>query len=173
MEYSVREERILAKLDTWLATLGQPDQVDGTVRSILTADKSTGREPAEVVKARRDRHRLQAELDRIITAIRAGMDAKLAVSQTRELQTRIETAASTIERWERSAERAPNLTESQVRDVLAESADLVGLLHSGDRVERGRVYQSLNLNLRYEKEATTGRELVRAQSQLCGGGGRI
>lgn len=101
------------------------------------------------------------------------MDAKLAVTQTRELQTRIETAAATIERWERSAERAPNLTESQVRDVLAESADLVGLLHSGDRVERGRVYQSLNLSLRYEKEATTGRELVRAQSQLCGGGGGI
>jgi hypothetical protein len=134
----------------------------------VTADKSTGGEPGEVIKARDDRHRLQAELDRIITAIRAGMDAKLAVAQTRELQTRIETAAATIERWERSAERGPSLTESQVRDVLAESADLVGLLHSGDRVERGHVYRSLNLSLRYEKEAATGRELVRAQSQLGG-----
>jgi len=50
------------------------------------------------------------------------------------------------------------------------AADLTRLLHTGDRMDRAHVYQQLGLNLRYEKEAATGRELVRARSQLCHGG---
>jgi hypothetical protein len=55
------------------------------------------------------------------------------------------------------------------RILLADTADPTRLLQNGDRLERARLYQQLWLNLRYEEEAATGRELVRAGSQLCRG----
>jgi site-specific DNA recombinase len=171
--YAVREERILAVVDRWLGTFADPQHIEATVQSIIKADEHAEAEPAEVTQARHNRHRLQTELDRLIAAIRAGMDPQLAALQTREVQSRIATADSAIERWERSNQRIAPLHERDVRLVLADTADLIRLLQTADRVERGRIYQQLGLILRYEKEAATGRELVHARSQLCGGGGRI
>lgn len=167
---AVREERILWVVDRWLGTFADPDHIEETVRSILKADEHAEAEPAEVTQARHNRHRLQTELDRLIAAIRAGMDPQLAAPQTREVQSRIAAATSTIERWKRSNQRVAPLCEGDVPLVLADTADLIGLLQTADRVERGRVYQQLGLILRYEKEAATRRELVHARLQLCGGG---
>ena len=171
--YAVREERILAVVDHWLGTLADPDHIDATIQSILEADNRAEAEPAEVTQARQSRRRLEIELDRLIAAIRAGMDPKLAAPQTREVQARIEVAHSTIQRWGRSNQRIAPLIEADVRIILADAADLTRLLQTGDRIDRARVYQQLGLSLRYEKIAATGRELVRARSQLCRGGGWI
>ena len=171
--YAVREERILAVVDHWLGTFADPDHIDATVQSILEADNRAEAEPAEVTQARQSRRRLEIELDRLIAAIRAGMDPKLAAPQTRAVQARIEAANSTIQQWGSSNQRVAPLLEADVRIVLADAADLTGLLQTGDRIDRARVYQQFGLTLRYEKIAATGRELVHARSQLCRGGGWI
>lgn len=59
---------------------------------MLEADYRAEAEPAEVTQARQSWNRLEIELDRLIAAIRAGMDPKLAAPQTREVQARIEVA---------------------------------------------------------------------------------
>jgi hypothetical protein len=60
-----------------------------------------------------------------------------------------------------------------VRAMLDEAADLMQLVDSSDLPERATHYRPLSLSLVYETEAATGRELVRARSQLCRGGARF
>ena len=148
-----------------------PDHIDATVASILIADKGAELEPLEVTRARHQESRLAVELNRVIAAIRAGMDPVLAAGQTREIQAGIATAKSVVERWERSHERVVPLSEADVRTVLSDADDLVQLLRTADRIGRAGLYQSFGISLKYEREAATGRELVRVRSQLCRGGG--
>lgn len=128
-------------------------------------------EPAEITRARRQQRRLRTELDRMLAAIRAGMDPELAARETRKIQADIATAEATIERWERSTDRARPLTEDDVRLMITEAGGLVGLLAVGDRTERTALYRALGIRLTYEKQ-TTGHELIRARLQPSGGGGR-
>lgn len=170
--YSIREERILAAVDDWLATITDPDHLDATVEAILAADRACDPEPAEITRARRQRTQLRTELDRMLAAIRAGMDPELAARETRKIQADIATAEAAIERWERSADRASPLTEVDVRSAITDAGGLVGLLAVADRTERAALYRALGIGLTYERQ-TTGHELVRARLSLSGGGGRI
>lgn len=171
--YMVREERILAAVDSWLDTLTDRDHIEATVTAIVAADRSAEAEPAEVAGARRQSQRLEVELERMLAAIRAGMDPALAAGQTRNIQADIATARSVIEQWERSHRSAVPLKQCDVRDALTQAGGLVLMLARSDRAERAALYQALGLRLRYEKQAPTGEERVHAQLELCRGGGRI
>ncbi len=171
--YMVREERILAAVDAWLDTLTDHDHIDATVAAILAADRSLQTEPAEVVGSRRSRERLEVELDRMLAAVRAGMDPVLAAGQTRKIQSDIAAAQSVIEQWERSQTNAVPLKEWEVRDTLTQAGGLVLMLARSDRAERAELYRALGVRLRYEKQAPTGQERVHARLELCRGGGRI
>lgn len=171
--YMVREERILAALDAWLDILTDPDHIDATVAAIVAADEAGDPEPAELVQARRQCQRLERELDRMLAAIRAGMDPALAAGQTRKIQAEIANARSTIREWEHSHTTTAPLSECEVRDALTAAGGLVAILASADRTERAALYRALGLTLRYEKEAPTGEERVHVRLELCRGGGRI
>src|ERR1035441_5120381 len=118
----------------WSAPLEWPTSWSSP--SLNDAEKNNDAEPPDVTRARLHERRLEEELNRVIAAIRAGMDPALAAGQTREIQASIATAKSVIERWERSHERVAPLTEADVRIVLGQAADLTRLLQTGDRVER-------------------------------------
>ena len=49
--YMVREERLLAAVDSWLGILTNPDHLDTTIATIVAADKKTEAEPAEVTRS--------------------------------------------------------------------------------------------------------------------------
>jgi DNA invertase Pin-like site-specific DNA recombinase len=57
--YAVREERILAAVDTWLNILTDAEHLDATIAAIRAADQKSQKAPAEVVQARRHEQRLQ------------------------------------------------------------------------------------------------------------------
>lgn len=171
--YAVREERITAALDQWLADLAAPQNLDVTVAAILDADAQKDLEPAHIANARRREQQLNTELDRMLAAIRAGMDPQLAASETRKIQAEIATVTDLIHTWESSGDRSRPLTRQHVLDALGAAGDLVRLLGSADRVDRAELYRTLGLRLKYEKEAATGRELVHVRSQLRSSGGRI
>jgi hypothetical protein len=152
----VREERILAAVDSWLGNLTNPDHLDTTIATILAADKRTEAEPSDVTQARHREQRLGVELDRVLAAIRAGMDPALAANQTRKIQADILAARSAIERWGRSHKRPAPLLESDVHAVLTETRGLVQLLAAADRTDRAALYRALGLSLRYEKELQPG-----------------
>ena len=171
--YMVREERILAAVDGWLSKLTDPEHIDATVAAVLEADRSAEREPGDVVRARQRCRRLEVELDRMLAAVRAGMDPALAAGQTRKIQAEIAAARSTISQWDGSTRRPVPLTERQVCEALTQAGGLVTLRSDADRADRTALYRALGLSLRYEKEAPTGQERVHARLELCRGGGRI
>ena len=171
--YTVREERVLAALDYWLGTLTEPDRIDATVAAVVHADKATGAEPAAITQAHQRERRLEVELERVLAALRAGMDPALAAGQTRKIQADIVATRSVIDEWEKSRERPTALAEADVRAALTEAGGLITLLWEADRTERASLYGALGLSLRYEKEAPTGREVVRARLELSRGGGWI
>ena len=137
------------------------------------ADDEADTEPADVARARNREHRLAVALDRMLDAVRAGMDPTLVAGRTRKIQTDIMTARSIIERWARSHDRPTQLGEADLRAVLTATSGLVKLLGEAERIEQAAPCSPLGLSLKYEKEAPTGRELVRAQLEPNGGGGSI
>ena len=157
----------------WLATLTDPEHLDTTVAAIVAADRDTDPEPAEVTRARRQHRQLHVELDRMLAAIRAGMDPDLAAGETRKIQADIAAADALIDRWEDSTERVTPLVDADVHRAITEAGGIVGLLATADRTDRAALYQALGLKLTYEREAATGQERVHAQLQLCSGGGGI
>lgn len=165
--YMVREERILAAVDAWLGALTAPEQINATIAAILAADRAGDTEPAEVARARRLWQRRELELERMLAAIRAGMDPVLAASQTRKIQAEIAQARSVIEQWGRSHRRATPLEQCEVRGALSQAGGLVAMLATADRADRAALYRTLGLSLRYEKETPTGQERVHARLELC------
>ena len=171
--YAVREERVVEAVDAWLGQLTDPANLDATVASIADADDNAETEPSEVTQARHQLRRLEVELDRLVAAIRAGMDPTLAAGATRQVQAEMHKAESIMAEWEGSQARVAPLDDRQIRAAIAEAGGLVGLLADADRADRAALYQALCIQLRYEKERPTGRELVHVRSTLRSGGGRI
>lgn len=171
--YAVREERILTAVDSWLSELVDDEHLDATVAAILAADEPTQGEPAAVTQARRRQQKLSKELDRLLAAIRAGMDPELAVPETKKIQAELAQLAAVIENSAGSTDRPAPLTETEVRAALTEAGGLIRLLDTAGRTDRAEMYRALGLSLRYEKTAATGQERVHARLQLKRSGGRI
>lgn len=171
--YTVREERVVAAVDEWLGMLAAPDQRDATVAAILEAEAGRGAEPDHVTAARRRQQRLATELDRMLAAIRAGMDPELAATETRKIQAELAAEQAHIVAWEKSGGSARPLSEQQIREAVAGAAELVQLLAKADRADRAALYRALRVELSYTKKAPTGLEAVQARLELSGSGGRI
>jgi hypothetical protein len=80
--YRSRAEVVLAASVGFTA----PKELEATAARIVRVDTEKVREPASVTHARREAERLGQELDRIIAAIRAGMDPVLTPDATRSIQ---------------------------------------------------------------------------------------
>jgi hypothetical protein len=114
---------------------------------------------------------LNLELDRLLAAIRAGLDPDLAARAVRDVQAQRANAVTLVEEWDTNPERPHALTSVDVTHALTAAGGLVGLLHQADREHRARLYGELGITLEYQREAATEHVLVR--SQLHSGGGRI
>ncbi len=166
---AVREERILDALDAWLNQLDDSARRDATLAAVLAADAAAPPEPPEVLAARRTLTNLPVELDRVLAAIRAGMDPSLAATTTKQIQLDLAAAESTVILWEQQHRTARSLTASEVSSALNHAGDLAKLLKHAERDSRARVYRTLDLELLLDPV----RNRVEARVQLCGGGGRI
>jgi hypothetical protein len=100
---------------------------------------------SQLTSPRRDaaRGRLEVELDRVLAAVRAGMDPDLAARETKSIQTELGAAAAAITHWEQSQDRVVPLTDGQLRGTLTEAGNRAGLLRGADRVDRAALYQAL------------------------------
>ena len=72
----------------------------GTIAAVLAAEAEQPPEPAHVAAARRALRELPVELDRVLDAIRAGMDPQLATATTRKIQTELAAAEATLAAWD-------------------------------------------------------------------------
>lgn len=93
---AIREEHILDALDPWLDQLTGPEHRDTAIAAVLDADTAAATEPPEVQTARRALRDLPGELDRVLAAIRAGMDPDLAIATTKQIQRDLAAADTTV-----------------------------------------------------------------------------
>lgn len=168
---AIREERILDMLDPWLSQVTGPEHRDATIDAVLAADAERPAEPANVQQARRAQAELPVELDRIISAIRAGMDPDLATAATKQIQRDLAAAHATITAYELKNTKARTLTRDEITAALDHAGSLAQMLHDSERETRARLYQALNLELNLDPVGESPTLDVRLQ--LCGGGGRI
>ncbi len=168
---AIREGRILAVLDPWLGQLADRDHRAATVAAVLAAESDQPAEPTEIRTARRSSRDLPVELDRVLAAIRAGMDPDLATSTTRQIQRELAAAQATITAWEHDNQPTPPLNAEDIHQALEHAGDLAGLLAEAERETRARLYRTLDLVLNLDPVGDPPTLDVRLQ--LCGGGGRI
>ena len=168
---AIREERVLAALDPWLGQLTDPDHRADTVDAVLAAEADQPAEPAEIQTARRALRDLPVELDRMLAAIRAGMDPDLATSTTKQIQRELAAAQATIASLEHANQPSPPLTADDINRALGHAGDLSSILQDAERETRARLYQALDLVLNLDPVGDP--PTVDVRLQLCGGGGRI
>ena len=166
---AVREERILDAVDDWLNQLADSRHRNATIASVLTADAAGSPEPPEVRTARRALATLPVELDRVLAAIRAGMDANLAAATTKQIQLDLASAESTVIVWEQQHRTVRSLSASDVAAALDHAGDLANILKDAEREARARLYRTLGLQLLLDPVGNR----VEARLQLSGGGGGI
>lgn len=142
-----REDRIVSVLDDWLGQLTDIEQRETTIAAVLAADATEAPEPPEVLAARRALRDLPVELDRVLAAIRAGMDPILAVMTTKQIQRDLATAEATVNAWEHQHDAPTPLTADQIRDALDHAGNLAAMLADVERETRARLYQALELEL--------------------------
>ena len=167
---AIREERIVTVVDKWLNSLADPSNRADAISAIVGADADATPEPSEVQLARRSLRNLPIELDRVLDAIRAGLDPHLAASTTKTIQRDIATAQATIDAWERGREEVKPLSAAEITAALDHAGDLASLLKTAEREPRAQLYRALGLELRVD---VVGDPTVEARLLLCGGGGRI
>ena len=166
---AVREERILAALDPWLGRITDADHRADTVAAVLAAEAEQPAEPAHVLAARRALRELPVELDRVLDAIRAGMDPQLATSTTRKIQQDLAVTEATLAAWDTEHDLQTPLTANDIATALDHAGDLAALLAEAERESRARLYRTLDLDLQLDPI----QETLAARLQLHGGGGRI
>jgi site-specific DNA recombinase len=168
---AIREDRIVSVLDDWLDQLTDVEHRETTIAAVLAADATQAPEPPEVQAARRALRDLPVELDRVLAAIRAGMDPNLAVITTKQIQRDLAAAEATITAWEHQHDAPAPLTAEQIREVLDHARSLAAMLSEAGRETRARLYQALDLELLLDPVGNTPTLDVRLQ--LCGSGGGI
>lgn len=114
----------------------------GGSKASPTRQPSTNGESAEIANARRDRRQLEIELDRVIAAIRAGMDPVLATGQTRQIQAVITRPQRASISGNDHAVGPPNSPKTTCENPRAANG-LVGLLAKTARPDRAELYQAL------------------------------
>jgi hypothetical protein len=168
---AIREDRIVSVLDEWLGQLTDAGHRETTIAAVLAADTAHASEPPNVQAARRALRDLPVELDRVLAAIRAGMDPNLAVITTKQIQRDLAAAELTISAWEHQHDAPTPLTADQIREALDHAGSLAAMLSEAERETRARLYQALDLELLLDPVGES--PTVDVWLQLCGGGGSV
>ncbi len=100
---------------------------------MLAAEAEQPAEPTEIQAARRALRELPVELDRVLAAIRAGMDPELATATTKQIQRDLASGQSTVAAWEHEHHRPEALTSDDIARALDHAGDLAGLLAEAER----------------------------------------
>ncbi len=168
---SIREERILGGLDRWLESMTEQSNRDATIQEILEADPRVPQLPASVKRAQRAVASSSLELDRVLAALRAGLDPELAAATTRAIQADRDKAQLVLDHWEREHGNTKPLTREIVERAVDHAGGVAALLATADRPTRATLYRNLGLELTFN--CPDGDPSVTVRYQLDGGGGRI
>jgi len=154
----VREDAIVGRLDSWLASLATPEAL---------ADAAPPDSDVSNLKQRLSD--TNSKLARLVAAIEAGGDVEV-------LNPRIAALSTERRELERQLAYRRNLRPAgaaEIRAMLSELRGLVSVLESADLAERATVYADLGVSLRYDPRDQTVHataDLSRVVNVRVGGG---
>jgi hypothetical protein len=169
MTVYVREAKIVQPLDDWISGIFEPDRLEETCRALAEAQEPAPEADGRTEAARRTLADCDARLDRYREALESGVDAAVVARWISEVQVERRSAEEEIRRRRPAAA----LTEDDVRAMVKNVADLVGVLQAANAEKRAALYQSLGLSLIYEpskRRVLVEADLGRVRPVRVGGG---
>jgi hypothetical protein len=149
---SVREDRLLPRVDAWLCQLFSPEHIAATAASVVEADSQRNEEDPETVRARRVIAQCDRKLETHLRGLEQGIPANLIAPRIEATQ-KEKTEAEAILACTRP--KAETLTIEQVIETLSLLRDVPELLAHIDQADRAKLYRHLDINLTYKREDGT------------------
>jgi site-specific DNA recombinase len=156
----LREDRVTAALDEWIATIFADDNVESLCEAMAMAQAPDDGAAARQEAARRKIADCDDRLGKYRAALEAGADALTVATWMREVQ------GERLEAERALAGAAPDeepLTVDQVRALLRGIRDAVELLGRADPKIKAQVYDELGIRASYDPH----RKVVRVRARPC------
>ena len=143
----VREDRIIERLDEWLASIFDPDHLGATLEAMAAANVVDETAAARAEGARRKLVDCDHRLDRYRAALEAGADPAVVAGWMAEVN-----AERLVADRELATVQAGTLqvTEVELRELIAGVADGVKLLASAEPGDKAELYAELGVRLTFE-----------------------
>ena len=160
---SVREDRLLPHIDSWLGKMFAPERIAATAREVVQADAEGHREDPAVVRARAALMECERKLAKHLDGLEAGIPAEVIAPRIAAAQREKAAAQAVLA----TAPPAPKpFTLDEVVETLSTLRNLPELLEVIEQADRAALYQALGLTVRYRRIGTS--EQVKLTSTLKG-----
>jgi hypothetical protein len=140
----VREDRILERLDPWLARAFSPTHLTATITAMVDAQSDPTQTQA-LAAAMQTVEACDARLKRYRAALEAGTDPSLVPRWISEVQAERAVAETRL----RQLTNPPTMTNEQIAQLVAELGDMMNILRDADPADKVDLYRTLGLTLRY------------------------
>jgi site-specific DNA recombinase len=161
----LREVDVVGRLDSWLAELFSPGNLDNTCQTLASASRHHPTD-SQRQAARQALADCQRRLDRYRAALEAGTDPAVVQQWIAEVTATRAAAEAQL----RESRTAPDgLTAEQVRELFEQAGGLVHALDRSDPTLRAQLYEELGINGVYDPD----RHTVHVQAELGRRIGRV
>jgi hypothetical protein len=156
---SVREDRLLSHIDSWLGKMFAPERIGVTAREVVAAEAEGHREDPAVVRARAALVECERKLAKHLDGLEAGSPAEVIASRIAAAQREKATAQAVLA----TAPPAPKpLTLDEVVETLSTLRNLPELLEIIEQADRAAFYQALGLTVLYRRVGTSEQVKLRS-----------
>jgi site-specific DNA recombinase len=145
----IREDRLVPRLDRWLATVFDDDVVERTLDQLDAAQQMTTGTDALIAAIRREIADADRKLGRHRAALEAGADPAVVAGRIQEVQSARFDAQHRLEQIRPAA--APTLDRDQLAAAIRELGDMVKLLSSASPERKARIYAGFGILLTYHQ----------------------
>ena len=161
----IREDRIVPRLDQWLAGLFEPEHIERTLDTLARAQRAASHQDVAVAAARRQIVEADRKLARHRAALEAGADPAVVTGWIKDVQAAKAEAESRLRLA--GPPPIPMLDRDQLAMMIRAMGDMVKVLADADRARKAKVYAGLGLRLTYYPvesrvliSQTSGRRLI-------------
>ncbi|HEV2778936.1 MAG TPA: hypothetical protein VGX25_05990 [Actinophytocola sp.] len=162
----LRESTIRDAVNTWLAGLFHPDNVDQTVAALVASQEGTTRKPGGGEAARKRLTDAERRLRKFQAAIAAGVDPSALVEVINAAQAERTAAQADIDNAP-----APNLMDAaEVYTRIDSLGDMAAKLNDAKGDKLAELYASTDLQVVYEPGASIAEVSMRVNSVRVRGG---
>jgi site-specific DNA recombinase len=150
LNVSIREDRIIPRLDRWLTTLFDADSIDTTLDSLYDAHQQAPDRSGLREAARRELADADRKLSQHRAALEAGADPAIVTGWMKEVQ------AAKLDAQFRMNQINPipdkRHSKDELASILRELGDMVQLLDDATPQRKIKIYEALGLHLTYHAD---------------------